>query len=324
MRNYNRFILLVAVIWIGLSGLNVSAGEIQEAKQEYRNEIQQSREREMVQVNKVQEDKVGDFETGKTITDIHGDRVRIEQFILRPKSNQYQYLVYNTRPKRFDTGYFLMTYNKDLPSDLGSIIFQDEVVKERPEYYKTDQEIRMSNGQDFVLYQATNGNVYQDGLTTFKVYYNEEKLTVNNYDKIKITRDDNDPGQNLKGFEIFWFPDANGSLQKCFDTNNTVYDWNVLPGYENKVYNPEAHTYERFDFVNNTFYSNNSYWITDDGKIMKWSDLSGQGLTQENWKTEVSKWNNEIVIKATEFGDRDIDLIWSPHSMAIAVYEETQ
>ncbi|MCK5583184.1 MAG: FecR domain-containing protein, partial [Elusimicrobiales bacterium] len=59
-----------------------------------------------------------EYKARKVAIDAFGNRVRMEEYIIRPQANQFKYVVLNSRDDRFDFGKMIFTFNADLPSDL--------------------------------------------------------------------------------------------------------------------------------------------------------------------------------------------------------------
>lgn len=71
-------------------------------------------------------EKNSDFETGKTLRDVHGNIIRVEQRILRPLPNQIQFINMTKRPYYSD-----YSYSSDLTSNLSGFKYTAGAVENR-------------------------------------------------------------------------------------------------------------------------------------------------------------------------------------------------
>ncbi len=296
---------------------------------EYRREIRLSNERASTQRSITGETRAAEYETGKTITDINGYKVEMEQYIKRTglEPNQYKLVVLNKRTElppeeQLTEGYSLKTFNKDLPDNLGDLYGKMNGIGQAPEYYPTDVESRVSNPTgDSWQHDLANGFLYEyatDG--SCRVLYEVEKTSVNDIPKIKMERDEFDfhhPG-HLSCY--LPNPDKLGELLKFYDGKTKVFNMDAAPKEISiKIGNPEANWSETIVFADDTSISHTRHWINDGGTPLTWRELAGEGLNPENWQETISSWNKEHIFGATEFEERTIDIVWSPHSLALEV-----
>jgi len=109
------------------------------------------------------EQRYADYVEGKSLVDVNGRRVRIEEYIVRPRPDQFKFVVLNERQERLDYFYYLGTFNQTLPSDL-SVALRDVSGKygtTAPDYYLTGYEMGQSNTQDSIKDTATGGHLVQ-------------------------------------------------------------------------------------------------------------------------------------------------------------------
>lgn len=290
---------------------------------EYRREIRLSNERASTQRSITDETRTAEYETGKTIKDINGYEVRMEQYIKRTglAPNQYKLTVLNYRDTLLTEGYSLKTFNKDIPDNLGDLYGKMSGIGQAPEYYHTDVETRVSNPEgDSWQYNLEGGFLYEyatDG--SCKVLYRVEQTSVNDIPKIRMEREDYD--FHCEGNQSWHLPnsDKSGELLEFYNEKTGVFNMDAAPVISFEPGNPEANWSETIVFADNTSISHTRHWINDDGEPLTWRKLAGEGLTHDNWQEEISRWNKEHVFGATEFGGRTIDIVWSPHSLALEV-----
>lgn len=111
-----------------------------------------------------------DLHLGKTMTDMHGNRIRMEEFIFRPADNQIDMLSITLRKgDRLDYLRLQNIFMYAIPEDITwarlGRIFQREWYGTRPENWLAEQSIKLSNIEDWVFmgtsYRADlyNGNI---------------------------------------------------------------------------------------------------------------------------------------------------------------------
>jgi len=100
------------------------------------------------------------YQQGKVMVDVNGNRVRLEQYIIRPAADQFKLVTLNERPDRFDYFYYRGWTNKSLPTDLRQAFQQFSGCVGSPcEWWVTAIERGRSNTTDSVLEVATGGHL---------------------------------------------------------------------------------------------------------------------------------------------------------------------
>jgi len=102
--------------------------------------------------------KFWDARLNKVITGIHGNRVRVEEFVTRPASNQVKFITLSKRKNRLDYMWFLQEFNKNLPKDIKGIALRCYWDYE-PEFYPIKQTKFISNTQDSIKYLWENQRI---------------------------------------------------------------------------------------------------------------------------------------------------------------------
>lgn len=116
--------------------------------------------KEEVQAAAALEQKSAIYKLGKALIDVNGNRVRLEDYIIRPTANQFKLVVLNERVDRFDYFYYLGTFNKPLPDDISVALRQIQGAPfTAPEYFMTAYETARSNTIDNVVESATGGHL---------------------------------------------------------------------------------------------------------------------------------------------------------------------
>ncbi len=139
-----------------------------------RQDVMNSRVKDNVVAMAAEESRNADYQTGKSLIDVNGQRVRVEQYIMRPRDDQFKLVVLNERDKRFDYFTYKATVDHPLPEDL-SIALKDiggKLGSTAPDYYLKEYETLMSNTIDNITDSASNGHLVRivfDG-TNYKLY----------------------------------------------------------------------------------------------------------------------------------------------------------
>src|SRR6185295_5739837 len=93
---------------------DAQGGESSDAKQQLKNEVGLGQSKEQVLAAAAEEIKLAEYQAGKAMIDVFGDRVRLEQYILRPQPDQFKLVVLNERESRFDYFFYQGTFNTTL------------------------------------------------------------------------------------------------------------------------------------------------------------------------------------------------------------------
>jgi len=216
-----------------------TAREILSAKAEFMNEVRMDMNKEEVQSAAAAELKNAEYEQGKTMVDYFGNRVRLEQYIVRPKSDQFKFVALNERDSRFDYFTWLATFNKDLPTDLSvanQVAFSKtdaEVwpLESEPSYWIKQHDFAASNTVDKVEWAKTRTNYdTAASLTGFKISGTDvlsgietippTPSATNAYDKYSA---------NIAGgsySEEYYFIDDSGDLASRADYNSNQLGYN--------------------------------------------------------------------------------------------------
>jgi len=145
------------------------------SRQTLKREVGLEMSKEEVQAAAALEAKNAIYQEGKAMVDVNGNRVRIEDYIVRPRADQFKLVVLNERVDRFDYFYYLGTFNKALPQDISGALRQiPGCVDAACEYWLTRYETARSNTIDNMLENAWDGhlvNVNNNGVTGDEVNY---------------------------------------------------------------------------------------------------------------------------------------------------------
>jgi hypothetical protein len=128
---------------------------------EARHEVGLDMTRSEVMAAAAAEIRVAEYREGKSMIDAQGDRVRLEEYIVRPAANQFKFVVLNERDQRLDYFFYGGTFNKDLPTDLSTALRQlpGAFGSTAPDYYLTAYETGQSNTIDNTHDIGTGGHL---------------------------------------------------------------------------------------------------------------------------------------------------------------------
>ena len=297
---------------------------INETKEEARNEIFQELSKEAVLSRADEEIKLAEYQNGKAMIDVGGNRVRLEEYIVRTNPNEFKYVVLNTRAEHFDFGKIIFTFNADLPQDLtlatkNMYISQGE---EKPSLWLTNVISVMSNTIDQVNEEAGGGNMFVDDLVNpsyWTLGFSNYKFSVNN----KTWWEFNDANTNgiLESGEISYYNVATGAkfdfttdFQKDTATNKYYFlDSSGNTVYFNEFQQPGGQDafqyYQKNNYSETQWITAEDYVINDDGRIITAADL--RGLTTQKLKDKAYESNFERIYTCSEFQGRKIDLVFS-------------
>lgn len=292
-----------------------------------RREVGLDQSKEEVLAAAAREIKLAEYQQGKAMIDVNGNRVRLEEYVLRPAADQFKLVVLNERESRFDYFYYQGTFNKALPADLSVALRQlSGGLGAAPEYFLLSYETGRSNTQDSLrevaqgghLVDVNNNGVAGDAVTQFFDSASDRYVDATGRSVFQTLYD-------KYGFYV------NGKLKYGWTGNNltsyTNATWSTvndpitgaalgaaLPVRSVTSLFPDAaqlkqNVYESYG--DGTFISWDNYIIDDQGKVGKFSDFDGV-TTGTAFKQKILGWNYEQVITATEFQGRKIDLVVEP------------
>jgi hypothetical protein len=287
------------------SDMNSSIGSPTQAA---RNEIYNEISKEDV-ISRAQEElQSAEFQSRKVAIDAFGNRVRMEEYVIRPTDNQFKYVVLNTRQERFDFGKILFTFNAALPSDLSLATrgMTSATGSATPQWQLTAMNSVMSNTLDRVTEDASGGKMVPDNagspsewthfFTDYAVYASGPDQALEN---------------GGLGRKLWGYTDANADntvqsgemvyLGGAAPTGSVTY-----PGGEDVFHTVTRNTYSDVD---NTWIEASDYVLFDSGDILSAGDFSSRlGVTMD---TATDRLNFERVYTSSLFGGRKIDLEFS-------------
>ncbi len=287
----------------------------EESRQALKREVSLNMTKEQVQAAASEEIKLAEYQQGKSMIDVFGKRVRLEQYIMRPETNQFKLVLLNDRVDRFDYFYWIGTFNRDLPPDLSIPLSQiSGCLGQACMYHLTDSEKFWSSIVDYMHEDKRGGHqVNLSGI--WKTLFDYITLTVNDtvieqfepYNAMEGVTD-NIIGQDTVNDKFGWkfrYITDDGDLS-AWRTSELYY---IDP--KDNISHPDgddmSHTRMRKAYGDTgvNWLEYNSYFISDEGKIALSSEYS----------KDPDKWNFEMAITSNLFGGRKIDLVAEPTTL---------
>ena len=320
----------------------------EQLRQVARREVGLEMSKEAVQAAAANEAKKAVYEQGKAIIDVNGNRVRIEEYIIRPSPNEFKLVVLNGRSDSFNYFWYHGVFNTTLPDDLSVALRQlPGCIGAACKYFLTGYDTGRSNTIDNMLEVANGGHqvdVNNDG--------NDPILNPQNGDGVAAAYDPktdkfislnilsgsgaNDPffqtlyNTNQLTFNgvmhTSWSPNVGSGHPDILNTSAAEVTYNNVTavqsppacGFPNCTGQENGIQHQIVYSDNSTTGGNGSVWdkfdsyiISDTGKIATNADFGGV-TSGAQFKTTLLNWNFETVVTASEFGGRKIDLAVEP------------
>jgi len=310
-----------------------------------KNEVALDMTKEQVMAAASEEMKLAEYQQGKSMIDVFGERVRLEQYIVRPRDNQFKLVVLNDRSGRFDYFFYKGTFNTSLPTDLSVALGQLGGCTGAPcQYYLTSYETARSNLTDRVEELASGGhqvNVNANAVANDDVssYFDSslngyvgvsgaywKTLFDNYYIKYNgVTFNTWEPNTGVTayngtlgtGIQAYFKDDGTerDALHKYIGDNGALDT--VLPG-QNADRSPDGtvlHDKIRLTYGAGSYWEQyDNYIVNDEGQVASLGDFDGN-RTGISYKETLLKWNFEQVVTCSLFGGRKIDLVIEPKTL---------
>ena len=302
-----------------------------EANQVAKREVGLQMSKEEVQAAAAEESKLSEFQEGKALIDVNGNRVRIEEYIVRPAAEQFKLVVLNERADRFDYFFYHGTFNQALPADMSVALRQlPGCLDAACGYFLTSYRTGRSNTRDSMLETVSGGHMvdlnnnayvgdevtaaYDPATASFISVAAGRPFFTTLYDNYNLTFNgvshQSWAGANIQNMK-------NGQALAPTYTNVTTVQ--NMPGcappdctyneigegiFHDVVYaaNGDGSVWEKYD----------SYVINDAGKIAKTSDFASTSFGGTAFKTTLLGWNFQTIVTASEFGGRKIVIVVEP------------
>jgi len=280
--------------------------KLQEKKFTTSAEVSLDMTKEQVQAAAAEEIKLAEFQQGKALVDVFGNRVRIEEYIVRSKEDQFKMVVLNERQDRFDYFIWKCTFNKKLPADLSNAMkwvgWRSGTSK--PEYYLTATESAASNTVDKVEWGYTDGHL-KSRPNGYELLFDRYYFRLNNLEKITF-----EPKAGITSVrstdDLVFYVNSDRS-------NPIAYSdfWGADGWWEKNVESTER----GYSFKDGS-YREDYFIIDNDGKEATQEEVAKMYniFTGKFVKDELLKWNFEMSISSPEFKgpEKKIDLVVEP------------
>ncbi len=281
---------------------------IGDPRQIARAEIYGEISREDVLARAQEEMQSAEYQMRKTAIDHAGNRVRMEEYTIRPAANQFKYVVLNTRGDRFDFGKILFTFNAALPADLSeataNMITSPGATP--PAWYLTEMNSVMSNTVDKVTEDATGGSMVYNGSLTSPAY----NLVFNSYSFYAAGPSEANDNGGL-GKWIWTKTNYNVATNKAGSVSYLGQPTAPVLTSDSPSGEDVFHTYTKNTFADGTWIAASDYVLFDDGDLLSTGDF-GRGLGAGETVDEVTdRLNFERVYTSSLFGGRTIDVMYS-------------
>ncbi|MBN1383816.1 MAG: FecR domain-containing protein [Elusimicrobia bacterium] len=294
--------------------------EADDIKSEAQREIFMEISRDAVLERAAEEIKSAEYQNGKALIDVSGNRVRLEEYIYRLPDNkkQFKYVVLNERENRFDFGKILFTFSNDLPENLNDAtknMFYYKGTAE-PQWYLTDLDSVMSNTYDKILEEAWGGVMVPDdpqSATEWRLFLSNYRFYIGNADSTE---------NSGKGKLMWQFIDNGDRIAQSNEFTylpGTAYESHTDPALTTFKLQPDGPTTFHFayrdQYADGTWIEKHDYIIGDDGKIQTFADIvNPSDVSADKIKEKILTLNFENVYTSSMFSDKyekKIDLIFS-------------
>jgi hypothetical protein len=277
-------------------------------RQAARNEIYGELSKADVIARAQEEIQSAEFQNRKVAIDAFGNRVRMEEYVIRPTPEQFKYVVLNTRDNRFDFGKILFTFNSALPSDLSlaTANMMSSPGAAAPQWYLTAMNSVMSNTLDKVTEDASAGRMVYNGSLSDP----QNQLVFGAYSFYAAgpaeANDNGGLGKWLWTKTDYNVPRNESASFSYFGSPAGIITDASTPAGSDTFY-----TYTKNTYAGGLWIAASDYVLFDDGKILSAGDFGaglGGGVTLDS---VTDKLNFQRVYTSSLFGGRKIDLEFS-------------
>ncbi|MDO8806340.1 MAG: FecR family protein [Elusimicrobiota bacterium] len=295
-------------------------GERQSGRDTLTREVGLAMSKEAVLAAAAEEIKLAEYQQGKSLIDVFGNRVQLEEYVMRPAPDQFKLVVLNKRESRLDYFFYKGTFNTTLPADLNLALKQVGGTPGTPAWYLTASQTGRSNTIDTVEENSwgghpvdVNGNLDPDDNVT-SYFDSSTDLFVPVTGTFYKTLFDN-YSIKYNGTETYSWAPVTPNVQSYLSSaiTATIFggnaNYNIEPSFPDGTYlhNRIRETYGTGD----DFTQYDNYIIDNDGNTASLADFAGvTGGPQ--YKEALLKWNFQQVITSSFFGGRKIDLVVEP------------
>ena len=290
------------------SGIAAGADFEAEAKElkELRSDLADLKDRSNLEDKQDLLERISDIQLGKTAVDMHGFRVRTDNYVLRPLPNMLQLLNITKREGGPDAGISSFeindTFNKNLPANYMDVktaikgsVNGITLKNGNPDYWLKIETaaIRNPHGDVILNEVGLSDPSWNSASSMFEQPFNET-FKINT-----ITKWSHDYSATF--VETYTDNNPAGAVTTTVTASDPALPYTVTPS----ITSDNAFLIKT-TFADNTFLETYRYYVNDSGVVQPLTlDKYAQTLRMPNL-------NWEIVYKATEFGTRTIDLLIIP------------
>ncbi|PCI36956.1 MAG: hypothetical protein COB53_07900 [Elusimicrobia bacterium] len=347
----------VAVTQAGLGTIQGSKQkqEKEDAKKRaaLKREVDLSMSKEEVLAAAAAEIKSAEYQLGKVITDVNGNRVRLSQYIVRPAPNVFKLVTLNERPNRFDFFFKEGTFNKALPIDISIALRQTAgCVDTACEFFMRSFRTGYSNTTDNVLETASGGHLvdinnngvagddvtaaFDSNANDFVTLAANQPFFTTLFDTEDISFNGVSHGSWVSGVGAYAFGAGTGCVgagcggvqsygdaigagdQRTLTTVVSIISGASCSSLDECTGNREEGLFHDIVYRQNgtgTIWDKfENYVILDDGTIVPHSAFAGV-TGGADFKARLLRVNYQQIITASEFGGRKIDLVFEPKTL---------
>lgn len=305
-----------------------------EFKKDVEREVALGLSKEAVQAAAAIEARTAEYQEGKTLIDVFGKRVRLEEYVVRPAADQFKLVALSERADRLDYFYYQARFNQNLPEDLTQATRHlAGKTGAAPDYFVTEFETGRSNTRDAVVETGIGGHLVNTPLAAEKIVYDggaNAFTTAPAGTAFWETLFDN-YSYKINGREKFGWQPALGANVTSYDyvaggVNTRVWNGagtnlcanlaceNALrtsvvsrPSGANSLHDRVTITYT----ADNSFETYDFYVVSDEGRLAVKADFGGV-TAGKTYKEKLIEHNFQQKITASEFGERSIDFVVEP------------
>ncbi|MFC1523047.1 FecR domain-containing protein [Elusimicrobiota bacterium] len=299
------------------------AGATDDDKQKAKREVGLDMTKEEVMAAAAEEMKLAEYQLGKNMIDVFGNRVRLEQYIMRPNPRAFKLVTLNDREDRFDYFYYQGTFNDVLPNNLKDALkYMSGKAGSSPYYYQTGYEKAYSNTTDKVVLSASGGHLVDvnnnvpagDDISLWlDPDANEFVSTVGRSFWETLFDDGSEVYNDVNIYS--WTPSGAGNIQAYAGNITETYYNSATPASttENPVSEGVFHTRVK-SVYDDVWVQYDMYIVSDEGNVATHDDFANVTSGTDYLKT-LLEWNYEQVITSSLFGNRKIDLVFEPKTL---------
>lgn len=299
----------------------VLENELNEGRAALSREVGLAMSKEAVLAAAAEEMKLAEYQQGKSLVDVFGKRVQLEEYIMRPADDQFKLVVLNKREEQLDYFFYHGTFNTALPADLGQALAQVSGTPGVPDWYLTSYRTGRSNTVDSVEENAWDGhpvdvNSNADSSDDITSYFNS---ATNSYETVsgsfyKTLFDYYTIKYN--GTQTYAWTPVSANVQSYMSSAITTSIYGGNSNYDIDTSLPDG-TYlhhrikETYGAAGDVYTQYDNYIFDNDGNVAELDDFAG-AASGPQYKERLLDWNFQQVITSSFFGDRKIDLVVEP------------